>query len=174
MRPKQVMCLYLDSLLPCHCQTVHKEKKKKDKKETGKLSYSVLCFPKCMISGQGFLVLFWMTAERSFSSSRICLDWVSCSYFYILSLSKYLFCFHSLLMACMKKEWLKMFTVAPWRVCDRLILEWVHPRVQWTSIAKVYPYCACSVILGPLVPQRVCSSMWQNCQLLPFSFVWKS
>lgn len=67
---------------------------------------------------------------------------------YVLYLYKYLLCFHSLLMACTKKEWLKMYIVAPWRVCDLLTLEWAHLRVQWTSIAKVYTCCACCMIFG--------------------------
>lgn len=64
-------------------------------------------------------------------------------------------------MACMKKGWLKMFIVAPWRVCDLPTLEWAHLRVQWTSIVKVYTYCACYMIWGPFVPQKISSSMWQ-------------
>lgn len=164
------MCLYLDNLPPCHCQPVHKEEKRQEGNRWDKQSNSVLCFPRCLIPGQRFLGLFilndcWKKFLHFMYLFTILLVYfelkllVFLEWIYIVSLSKYVFCFHSLLMACMKKEWLKMFIVAPWRVWDLLILEWVHLRVQWTSIAKVYPYCACSMILGPLVPQRVCSSL---------------
>lgn len=68
---------------------------------------------------------------------------------YTWFLFKYLFSFHSPLMACMRKEWLKTFIVAPWRLCDLLTLGWAHLRVQWTSTAKVHTYYACYMNLRP-------------------------